>query len=114
MPGGKAEVVLDPPGGAGLSAEHGALDHERVEPLGGPVHRGSEPGGPAADDQQVHLLALRELEADAERAQQGAVAGVLHHGPAGEPHDRRVGLAAVGCAPASRFTPSLAGGRAGR
>ena len=57
-PGREAEVVLDPPGRAGLAAEHRALEHQRLEPLRGPVHRGSEAGGPAAHDQQVDLLLL--------------------------------------------------------
>src|SRR6185437_9089897 len=37
-PGGKAEVVLDPSGRAGLAAERGALDDQGVEPLRGAVH----------------------------------------------------------------------------
>ena len=66
--GREAEVVLDPARRAGLPAERGALDDERVEPLGGAVDRRAETRGPAADDQQVDLLARRELAADAERA----------------------------------------------
>ena len=55
--GREAEVVLDPARGARLAAEHGALDHQRVEPLRGAVDRGAEAGRPAADDEQVDLLA---------------------------------------------------------
>ena len=73
-PGREAEVVLDPPRGPGLAAEHGALDHQRVEALRGAVDGGAEPGRPAADDQQVDLLARRQLEADPERPRELAVA----------------------------------------
>src|SRR4051794_6900397 len=43
----EAEVVLDPPRGPRLAAEHGALDHQRLEPLRGAVDRGAEAGRPA-------------------------------------------------------------------
>ena len=66
-PGREAEVVLDPPRGAGLAAEHGALDHQRVEALGGAVDGGAEPGRAAAEDQQVDLLALAQLQPDPQR-----------------------------------------------
>ena len=55
--GREAEVVLDPARRAGLAAERGALDDERVEPLGGAVDGGAEAGRAAADDEQVDLLA---------------------------------------------------------
>ena len=67
-PGREPEVVLDPPRRARLPAERGALDDERLEALGGAVDRGAEAGGAAADDDQVDLLAGRELAADPERA----------------------------------------------
>src|SRR6266852_879647 len=68
-PGGKAEVILDPTGRPCLAAERGALDDQRVEPFGGAVDRGGEARRAGADDQQVDLLARRELEPDPERAQ---------------------------------------------
>ena len=69
-PGREAEVVLDPPRGARLAAEPEALDHERLEALGGAVHGGPEPRRPAADDRQVDALAVAELEPDPERARE--------------------------------------------
>ena len=73
-PGREAEVVLDPARGAGLAAEHGALDEQRVEALRGAVDGGAEAGRAAADDQQVDLLALAQLEADPQRPRELAVA----------------------------------------
>ena len=68
-PGREAEVVLDPARRPGLAAERGALDDQRVEAFGGAVDRGREPRRAGADDQQVDLLARRELEPDPEGAQ---------------------------------------------
>ncbi len=84
----EAEVVLDPPRGAGLAAEHGALDDQRVEALRGAVDRGAEAGRPAADDEQVDLLALLELEPDPERPRELPVARPAQLVAAGEPHER--------------------------
>ena len=49
--------------------QRAALDDEGVEPLGGAVDGGGEAGGAAADDEQVDLLARRQLAADPERTQ---------------------------------------------
>ena len=74
----------------GLAAEHGALDHQRVEALRGAVDGGAEAGRPAADDQQVDLLALGQLEPDPERPRELAVARPPQLGAAGEPHQRQL------------------------
>jgi hypothetical protein len=66
---GEAKVVLDPARGACLPAEHGALDDEGVEPLGGAVYRCAESRRAPAYDQQVSLFSGRELAADPDRAQ---------------------------------------------
>ena len=63
---------------------------ERVEPLGGAVDGGGEAGGAGADDEQVDLLARRQLAADPERAQDLAVGRVLQLGAARESHERRL------------------------
>ena len=88
--GREAEVVLDPARRSGLAAERGALDDQRVEPLGGAVDGGGEAGGAAADDEQVDFLARRQLASDPERAQHLASRGVLQLGAAREPHERRL------------------------
>ena len=95
-PGREPEVVLDPPRRAGLAAERGALDHERVEPLRGAVDRGSEPGRAAADDEQVDVLAPRELATDPERPQHLAVGGPAQLRTAGQPYQREAAGVQVG------------------
>ena len=65
--GRKAEVVLDPARLAGLATEAVAVDEQRVEALGGAVDGGAEPSRAGADNEQVDLLARRELAADSER-----------------------------------------------
>ena len=89
--GREAEVVLDPPRGAGLAAEDGALDHQRVEALRGSVDRRAEARRTAADDQQVDLLALAQLQADPQRPRELAVARRSQLAAAGEPHERDLG-----------------------
>ena len=65
---GKAEIVLDPRGRAGLSAGRLALDDHRAQPFGCAVHRGREAGRPAADDHGVVLgEACAGLQAEAMR-----------------------------------------------
>ncbi len=86
--GREAEVVLDPPRGAGLAAEDGALDNQRVEALGGSVDRGAEARRTAADDQQVDLLALSQLQADPQRPRELPVARRSQLAAAGEPDER--------------------------
>ncbi len=62
---GEAEVVLDPRALPGLPAGRVALDHQRLQPLGGSVDRGGQAGRAAADDDQVVEGQLRlRLEAD--------------------------------------------------
>ena len=87
-PGREAEVVLDPPRGPGLAAEHGALDDQRVEALGGAVDGGAEAGRAAADDQQVDLLARLQLEPDPQRPRELAVARPPQLAAAGEADER--------------------------
>ena len=87
-PRGKAEVVLDPPRRSGLPAERGALDDEGVEPFGGAVDRGGEAGRAGADDQQVDLLARRELEPDPESAQHLAGGWAVQLSASRQPHER--------------------------
>jgi hypothetical protein len=81
---GEAEVVLDSSGRPGLAAERGALHDERVEPFGGAVDRGREPGRAGAHDQEVDLLARCELEPDPESAQHLAGLGPCSSPPAGQ------------------------------
>src|SRR5439155_3432220 len=65
----EAEVVLDPPRRARLAAERRALQDQGVEPLRGAVDGRAQPAWARADNEQVDLLARRELAPDAERAQ---------------------------------------------
>jgi hypothetical protein len=88
-PGGEAEIVLDPARRSRLTAQRGALDDQRVEPLRGTVDGGGEAAGAATDDEQVDFLATLELTADPERAQHLASRRVLQLDAAGEPHKRR-------------------------
>src|SRR5205807_375589 len=71
---GEAEVVLDPARRSRLPADGGALEYQGLETLRGAVDGRGEPGGPAADDHQIYLLALFEPAADAKRTRQFAVA----------------------------------------
>ena len=66
--GGESKVVLDPPGEAGLTPKLGAVDYERVQPLRGAVDRSGQARRSRTDDQQVGLLAWRELAADPQSA----------------------------------------------
>ena len=88
--GREAEVVLDPARRSGLTAERGALDDQRVEPLGGAVDRGGEAGGTAAHDEQVDFLVRRQLAADPERAQHFASRGMRQLDAARQSHERRL------------------------
>ena len=92
-PGREAEVVLDPPRRAGLTAESGALDHQRVEAFGSAVDGGAQAGRAGADDEQVDLLPRRELAADPERARDltGAM-GPGSSAPPGKPDQRQARL----------------------
>ena len=99
----EAEVVLDPPREARLPAEHRALDHERVEALGRAVDRRAQAARPAADHDEVDLLARAQLGPDPERAPDLAAAGRAQLGPAREADERqRLGRAARRRAPAPR------------
>ena len=88
-PGREAEVVLDPPRRAGLAAERGAFDDQRLETLGRGVDRRPEARRTAADHDDVDLLASRELEPDTERAGELAARRVSQLGAAGEHHERK-------------------------
>ena len=90
IPSREAEVVLDPARGSGLTTESSALDHERVEPFGGAVDSGGEPGRAGADDEQIDLLTALELPADAERPQYVAPGRMLQRRATRDPHQRRV------------------------
>ena len=57
-PGGEAEVVLDPRGGAGLAAGRLALDHDRAQALRRAVDGGRQARRPGADDDRVVVGAL--------------------------------------------------------
>ena len=100
-PGREPEVVLDPPRGSRLAAEHRPLDHQRLEALRGPVDRGPETARAAAEDQQVDLLALAELEPDPERPRELAGLGARSSPP---PGTRTSGIAAA--SRPSRAAPS--------
>ena len=52
-PPGEARDVAEPRARARLAAGDLALEHDRVEPLGGRVDRGREPGRAGADDRDV-------------------------------------------------------------
>jgi hypothetical protein len=86
---GKAEVVLDPARRPGLAAERGALDDQGVEPFGGAVDRGREACRTGSDDQQVDLLAWRELEPDPESAQHLAGCRAVQLTSPRQPHERQ-------------------------
>jgi len=108
----EAQVVLDAARDAGLAADRRALDDQHLEALRRTVDGGAKPGGSAADDEQVDLLARREFEADAERPRDLAHARSLQARAAGQ-HDERqpvgvhvlhqrgrlAGVGAVGVAP---------------
>src|SRR5207253_1583017 len=57
------EIVLNSPRRPRLPTEHVALDDERAQPFGRTVDGCAQARGPAADHEQVHLLARRQLEA---------------------------------------------------
>lgn len=52
---GKAQIVLDPRRGAGLSARSFPLDHHGTQPLGRAIHRRRQPRRATADDDGVVL-----------------------------------------------------------
>ena len=63
--GGEAEVVLDPHAAAGLPPGPDALQHERAQPLRGPVDGGGQPGRAGPDHHQVVGLPVdRPAEAE--------------------------------------------------
>ena len=91
-PGREAEIVLDPPRGARLPAETGAVHHQRLEALRSAVHRGAQAGGAGADHEQVDLLAGSELEADSERARDLAGRRAAQLSAARQPDQRQARL----------------------
>ena len=88
--GREAEVVFDAPRRTGLAAQRGALEHERLQPLGRAVDRRAETGRPGSDDHEVDLLQRLELHADAEGPGDLAVAGVAQLCSAREPDERQL------------------------
>src|SRR6185503_15831698 len=50
---GETEIVLDPGTRASLAAGRHALDDQHVEPFGGRIHRGGQPGGSPADHNEI-------------------------------------------------------------
>src|SRR5258708_37372471 len=51
--GGKAEIVFDASGGAGLPPDGALVEHQHRQALGGGVNRGGKAGGPGSDDGHV-------------------------------------------------------------
>src|SRR5450755_94630 len=88
-PGGKAEVVLDPARGSGLSAERAAFDDQRVKALRGSIDGGAEAGGAGANDEQVDFLLPRELAPYPECARELPERWRLHLNAAGQSHERQ-------------------------
>jgi hypothetical protein len=88
--GGKAEIVLDPRRGAGLSAERALVEHQHREPLGGGVDRGGEAGRPGADHGDIVERLRIELGRDAEAHSRLDVRGPLEHGAVGAEHQRKI------------------------
>ena len=84
---GKAEVVLDPGGGACLAAARRALDQQCPESLGRAVDRGRQAGGTAADDHHV-VGVVRGLGLEPERLRQAAEGGRLQPRAVGEQNNR--------------------------
>ena len=85
----KAQVVLDARRGAGLPAGCFALDDQRAQALAGTVHRGSQPGGPAADDQRV-VDVLPGASLQAQPHGQLAHRRLAQQRTVGQSHDRAI------------------------
>jgi hypothetical protein len=106
--GGKAEVVLDPGGGAGLAAGSLALDDDRPQSLGGAVDGGREAGWPGTDDHRV-VFGGGGLGVHAEQVRDPAQARP-HRGLAVDDADRRPVFGVRQWAfPQLRFVSRLAG-----
>ena len=132
--GREADVVLDPGARAGLAAGRPGLGDERPQPLRAAVDGGREPGGPAAEHDEVEALAV-DLGAQAEVARDLGGRRVAQHARCAD-EDRRllardlqpvehrralvVGVDVVparpgsGCARAGRAPRRRAANRAGR
>ena len=89
--GGEAEVVLDLGRRAGLATGCLALDHDRLEALGGAVHGRGQPGGATADDHGVVLRCLG-LGLDLEQLRDTAELGPHHCLPIDDPERGVVAL----------------------
>ena len=87
--GREAEVVLDPRRGARLAAGRHAVEHDRVEPLGGAVHGGRQARRPGADHDEVAERALL-VAAQPEDPREVDVARVAQDLVAANDHDRRL------------------------
>ena len=105
--GGEAEVVLDLRRRAGLAAGCLALDHDRLEALGGAVHGRGQPGGAGADDHGVVLRCLG-LGLDLEQLRDTAELGPHHCLAVDDPErgvvtlGRQIGPPLLGFPPARR------------
>ena len=89
--GGEAEVVLDPRRGPGLTARSLPFHDHGVEPLGRPVDRRSQAGGPGADDHRVVLRRLR-LGAQLQQLRDTSQSRADHRLAADDADRRQVGV----------------------
>ena len=87
--GRKAEIVLDPGGGSGLSAVRALVEHDDREALGGGIDRGREAGRAGPDHGHVvHDLRV-EVGRDAQARAGLGVGGPLQDRPVGTDHQRQ-------------------------
>ena len=89
-PGRKAEIVLDPSGGAGLTAGGDCVDSLNVEALRGRVEGSGEPTGPRTHDHDVAQRGRRAGGAEADRSSELGVARISQDLPSSG--DRHRGL----------------------
>ena len=87
--GGEAEIVLDPRAGTGLATGRERVRREHVEPLGGGVHRGGEPGRAGAHHHQVVDVIVFQREREAGALGELGVRGLACPVAVAADHDRR-------------------------
>ena len=87
--GGKAEIILDARGSAGLAAESALVEHDHRKPLRGGIDGGRQPGRPGADHGDVVDECRIELGRDAEADAGLGVARPLEHRAVGADHQRQ-------------------------
>jgi hypothetical protein len=85
----EAEVVLDARARSGLAARRAGLEHQHVEPLGGRVDRGGQPGRPRAHHHEVVHVPVLGRAIEAERGGHLRVARVAHGPVAAPAHHHR-------------------------